>query len=107
MLSSPFDPRDTGQLSFYLAAVDNKLRSPEDKPTIGLLLCQSKDKLVVEYALQRTRGPIGVADYTVKLVESLPRELKKSLPSVKDIEQELKAHKKAKSPKKQPVKKKK
>ncbi len=99
--ATAFDPRDTGQLSFYLAAVDNQLRSPEDKPTIGLLLCQSKDELVVEYALQQTKGPIGVADYMVKFVESLPRELKKSLPSVQEIEEELKIRKKTKSPKKQ------
>ena len=83
----PFKPEHTGQLSFYLAAVDGKVKAPEDNPTIGLLLCKSKNKVVAEYALRNTKGPIGVAEY--KLVEALPKNLEANLPSVEQIEREL------------------
>lgn len=103
--TTEFDPRDTGQISFYLAAVDAHIKHPDDKPTIGLLLCESKKKLIVEYALRTNTGPIGVASYETKLVESLPKNLKENLPSIAQIEagieqQELMA-------KKAPTKKKK
>lgn len=84
-----FDPRDTGQINFYLSAVDATLRTSHDNPTIGLLLCKSKKKLTVEYALQRVSSPIGVASYEVQMLEKLPKELKGSLPSVREIELEL------------------
>lgn len=85
-----FDPRDTGQISFYLSAVDDTLKSKDDKPTIGILLCKSKRKLTVEYALRKNLNPIGVASYETKLVASLPKELKSSLPTIEEIEAELK-----------------
>jgi predicted nuclease of restriction endonuclease-like (RecB) superfamily len=56
----PFKPEHTGQLSFYLAAVDAQVKAPEDNPTIGLLLCKSKNKVVAEYALRNTTSPMGV-----------------------------------------------
>ncbi len=84
-----FDPRDTGQIGFYLSAVDDRMKRPDDKPTIGLILCKSKDNFTVEYALRATSKPIGVASYQTKIVESLPKELKGSLPTVKEIEEEL------------------
>ncbi len=84
-----FDVRDTGQIGFYLSAVDNEMRHPGDKPTIGLILCKDKDSLTVEYALQASSKPIGVASYQAKIVESLPKDLKGSLPTVKEIEAEL------------------
>jgi predicted nuclease of restriction endonuclease-like (RecB) superfamily len=87
--ATEFDPRDTGQLNFYLSAIDDLLRHPDDKPTIGLLLCKGKDKCTVEYAFRDVRKPIGVADYQVKLVESLPKDLRGSLPTVEEIEAEL------------------
>lgn len=87
--ASDFDPRDAGQLNFYLSAVDDLLRHEDDKPTIGLLLCKGKDRCTVEYALRDVRKPIGVADYQVKLVESLPKDLIGSLPTVEEIEAEL------------------
>ena len=87
--ATEFDPRDTGQLNFYLSAIDDLLRHPDDNPTIGLLLCKGKDKCTVEYALRDVRKPIGVADYQVKLVESLPKDLRGSLPTVEEIEAEL------------------
>jgi predicted nuclease of restriction endonuclease-like (RecB) superfamily len=83
----PFKPEHTGQLSFYLAAVDGKVKAPEDNPTIGLLLCKSKNKVVAEYALRNTKAPIGVAEY--QLVEALPKNLEANLPSVEQIEREL------------------
>ena len=78
-----------GQLNLYLSAVDDLLRHPDDRPTIGLLLCQSKNKIVVEYALRHLQRPIGVAEWETRLVEQLPDELKGSLPSIEEIEAEL------------------
>jgi len=85
----PFDPAFVGQLNMYLSAVDDLLCHPDDKPTIGLLLCKGKDRLVVEYALRGFRKPIGVADWETKIVTTLPKEFKGSLPTVEEIEAEL------------------
>jgi hypothetical protein len=85
----PFDPAFIGQINVYLSAVDDLLRHPDDKPTIGLLLCRSKDRIVVEYALRDLKKPIGVAGWETKIVEHLPESLKGSLPSVEEIEAEL------------------
>ncbi|PJA24397.1 MAG: DUF1016 domain-containing protein [Alphaproteobacteria bacterium CG_4_10_14_0_2_um_filter_63_37] len=82
-----FKPEHLGQLSFYLTAVDAQIKHPQDGPTIGLLLCKSKNKVVAEYALRDNTQPIGVAEY--KLLESLPAELQTSLPSIEQIEREL------------------
>lgn len=84
-----FDPRDTGQLNFYLSVVDDLLRHPDDKPTIGLLLCKTKNNFIAEYALRDINKPIGVAEYETKIVERLPKELKSSLPTIEEIEAEL------------------
>lgn len=80
-------PEHVGKLNFYLAVVDEQLKSPEDNPTIGLLLCKKKSKLIAEYALRRTDGPIGVAEY--RLLQELPKELQKDLPSTKILESKL------------------
>lgn len=82
-----FKPEHLGQLGFYLTAVDALIKHPQDGPTIGLLLCKSKNKVVAEYALRDNTQPIGVAEY--KLLESLPAELQTSLPSIEQIEREL------------------
>jgi len=82
-----FKPEHLGQLSFYLTAVDAQVKHPQDGPTIGLLLCKSKNKVVAEYALRDRTQPLGVAEY--QLVESLPPELQTSLPSIEQIEREL------------------
>jgi predicted nuclease of restriction endonuclease-like (RecB) superfamily len=87
----PFDPAFVGQTNLYLSAVDEQLRHPDDKPTLGLLLCRSKNKLVVEYALRGLKSPIGVADWETRLVDSLPEELKGSLPTIEQLEGELAA----------------
>ena len=68
---------------------DDLLRHPDDQPTIGLLLCRSKNALVVEYALRHLKRPVGVADWETKLVDELPRALRGSLPTVEEIEAEL------------------
>lgn len=82
-----FKPADLGQLSYYLTAVDEQFRHPDDNPTIGILLCESRSKIVAEYALRRINAPIGVSEYT--LSKALPKELKSSLPTIEQIEQEL------------------
>lgn len=82
-----FKPGDIGQLGFYLTAVDEQKKAPEDAPTIGLLLCKGKNRLVAEYALRNMTQPMGVAEY--QLVEALPKDLEASLPSVEQIEREL------------------
>lgn len=82
-----FKPEHLGQLSFYLTAVDMQVKAAQDNPTIGLLLCKSKNTVVAEYALRDKTQPIGVAEY--QLIESLPEELQTSLPSIEQIEREL------------------
>ncbi len=84
-----FKPEHLGQLGFYLTAVDRQVKSEHDNPTIGLLLCKSKNKVVAEYALGDKTQPMGIAEY--KLLESLPAELQTSLPSIEQIERELTA----------------
>ena len=85
----PFQPEFAGKMNFYLSAVDDLLRHPDDRPSIGLLLCKEKNRLVVEYALRDLDKPIGVAAWETRLVESLPEEWKGSLPTVEELEAEL------------------
>ncbi len=84
-----FTPGDVGQLNLYLSAVDDLLRHADDQPTIGLLLCRKNNKLVAEYALRGLDQSIAVAAWQTQLTESLPEELRGSLPSVEEIEAEL------------------
>ena len=84
-----FKPEHLGQLGFYLTAVDKQMKTEQDNPTIGLLLCKSKNKIVAEYALGDKSQPMGVAEY--KLLQSLPEPLQASLPSIEQIERELAA----------------
>ena len=86
-----FTPEHAGKMNFYLSAVDDVLRCQDDAPSLGLILCKSKNRIVVEYALRDFRKPIGVASYELQLVESLPRELRGKLPTAKQIEAELNA----------------
>lgn len=86
--NTAFKPEYAGKLNFYLSAVDDLLRHADDKPTIGLLLCKTKNNFTAEYALRDINKPIGVAEYTTKLVEKLPKELR-SLPTIEEIENEL------------------
>src|SRR5690606_24070013 len=79
-----FKPDHLGQLGFYMTAVDAQVKHDQDAPTIGLLLCKSRNMVVAGYALRDNSQPIGVAEY--QLVESLPEELQTSLPSIEQIE---------------------
>ena len=87
--SGKFQSEHLGKLGFYLTAVDAQLKHAADGPTIGLLLCKSKNKVVAEYALHGKTQPLGVVEY--QLVDSLPPELQTSLPSIEQIERELAA----------------
>ena len=84
-----FRPEYAGKMNFYLSAVDDLLRHPTDQPSIGLILCRSKEGIVVEYALRDIGKPMGIAEF--RLTESLPESLKSTLPSIEELESELDA----------------
>lgn len=85
-----FQPEHAGKLSFYLSAIDVQMKTDQDNPTIGLLLCKSKNRVVAEYSLRDSNKPIGVAEY--QLLHSLPADLEDKLPSIEAIERELASH---------------
>ena len=87
--NSEFKPEYVGKMGFYLTAVDELIKHPDDKPTIGLILCRSKNAVVAEYAMRPLRHPIGVAEYT--LAGGLPDHLARSLPSPQALEAELRS----------------
>jgi hypothetical protein len=74
-------------MNFYLSAVDAQLRHPDDQPSIGLILCKERNRVVVEYALRGVEKPIGISEY--RLSERLPEQLRGSLPSAEELEREL------------------
>jgi len=82
-----FKPEYAGKMNFYCSAVDDLLKHQTDQPTIGLVLCQTKDRILAEYALRDVHKPIGISEY--ELTRSLPDNLKSSLPSIEEIEAEL------------------
>lgn len=84
-----FKPEYAGQINFYLSALDDLVKAPEDNPSIGIILCATKDRILAEYALRDMRKPIGVAEWKTKLTRSLPAKLKKNLPTIEEIEAEL------------------
>lgn len=79
---TPFRPEYAGKMNFYLSAVDDLIRHPDDKPSIGIILCKSKNKVVAEYALRDLTKPVGVSSYITKLVESLPPALQPNFPPI-------------------------
>ena len=83
-----FKPEYSGQVNFYCNAVDSVLAQKDDKPTIGLILCQEKNEIVAEYSLKNMSQPIGISEY--QLTEVLPKEFESSLPTIEMIENELK-----------------
>ncbi len=85
--ATSFKPEHAGKLSFYTSAIDGELKSSDDNPTIGILICKSKNDTVVEYALRDINKPLGISEY--QLTEILPKEYKSSLPSIKEIEAKL------------------
>ncbi|SHN71456.1 PDDEXK nuclease domain-containing protein [Desulfovibrio litoralis] len=82
-----FQPEYAGKMNFYCSVVDDKLRHEQDNPTIGLILCQTKDKIVAEYALRDVNKPIGISEY--ELTRALPDNLKSSLPTIEELEERL------------------
>ena len=82
-----FEPEFAGKMNFYLTVIDHQLKTADDNPSIGIILCKSKDKLEVEYALQGMTKPIGVSEFTV--TQALPAELISNLPTVEEFEKEL------------------
>ena len=84
-----FKPEDTGQLNYYLSAVDDMLKHPTDTPTIGILLCKTRSKVKAEYAFRHIGRPIGIAEYETMLTKALPKDMKSNLPTIQEIEQEL------------------
>lgn len=85
--AGPFRPEYAGKLNFYLSAADDLLRTEGDAPTIGLLLCREKNRVLAEYALRDMGKPIGVSTY--ELTNSLPPEIRTALPTIEELEQEL------------------
>ncbi|MBQ2823058.1 MAG: DUF1016 family protein [Oscillospiraceae bacterium] len=83
-----FRPEYAGKLNFYLSAVDSELKKDEDNPSIGLLLCKSKNNIIAEYTLRDMSKPIGVSEY--KVTRTLPKELEETLPSEEDIQKRIK-----------------
>lgn len=82
-----FQPEYAGKMNFYLSALDELLRGMDDQPSIGVILCRAKNRVIVEYALRDLSKPIGVSAY--QLTQALPESLKGSLPSIEDLEAEL------------------
>jgi predicted nuclease of restriction endonuclease-like (RecB) superfamily len=88
--NTAFIPEYAGKLNFYLSAVDSLLKKEDDKPTLGILLCRDKNNIEAEFALRDINKPMGVSEF--KLTEILPEDLKSSLPTIEEIEQNLKQH---------------
>jgi predicted nuclease of restriction endonuclease-like (RecB) superfamily len=85
--SGKFRPEYAGKLNFYMTAIDRQLKAPEDNKTIGIILCKTKSKATVEYALSDIQKPMGVATY--QTTEALPADLKDKLPDIKELEARL------------------
>lgn len=89
--NTKFVPEYAGKINFYLSAIDSLLKAEDDKPTIGLLLCRDKNNIEAEFALRDLNKSIGISEF--QLTEILPEELKSSLPTIEEIENELKNNK--------------
>ena len=83
-----FKPEYAGKMQFYLSALNDRVKLPDETPSIGIILCKDKSRTIVEYALKDTKKPIGVSTY--RLTEKLPRELKKYLPSPEEMIERIK-----------------
>lgn len=86
--NTEFMPEYAGKLNFYLSAVNSLIKQPDDKPTIGLLLCRYKNNIEAEFALRDINKPMGISEF--QLTEILPENLKSSLPTIEEIEREFK-----------------
>ena len=85
--NTKFIPEYTGKLNFYLSAIDSLVKQDDDKPTIGMILCRDKNNIEAEFALRGINNPIGVSEFN--FTETLPEELKSSLPTIEEIEKEF------------------
>jgi hypothetical protein len=81
-----FEPEFAGKMNYYLTAVDKQVKTEQDNPSIGIILCKSKDKIEVEYALQDINKPMGISAF---LSSELPLDLKKNMPTVEELETQL------------------
>jgi len=90
--TTDFKPEYAGKLNFYLAAVDRQLKHSADNPSIGMIICRTKNDLKVEYSLERSTMPMGVSEYAVSIMDALPKELKGTLPTAAEIEEKLTRH---------------
>ncbi len=84
---TPFKPEYAGKMNFYLSAVDDLYRHSDDKPSIGLILCKTKNRIIAEYALRNTAAPMSISEF--RHLETLPEQLKGTLPTIEEIEAEL------------------
>ena len=82
-----FKPEYAGKMNFYLSCVDDLVKHETDQPSIGIILCKSKNNILAEYTLRDMTKPIGLAEY--RLTESLPENLKTALPTIEELEAEL------------------
>lgn len=83
-----FEPGDMGQIGTYVAAVDDIMRKAGDAPTVGLLVCKNKDNVLAQYAVNSSNAPVGISEY--ELSDLMPEDFKGTLPSIEEIERELK-----------------
>lgn len=90
--TTDFKPEYAGKLNFYLAAVDRQLKHPSDNPSIGMIICRTKNDLKVEYSLERSTMPMSVSEYAVNIINNLPKELQGTLPTAAEIEAKLTQH---------------
>jgi predicted nuclease of restriction endonuclease-like (RecB) superfamily len=88
--TTEFKPEHAGKMNFYLSVVDDLLRHPDDQPSIGIILCKSKNRVIAEYALRDLAKPVGISSYVTRLVESLPASFRGALPSPEELTRELK-----------------
>jgi predicted nuclease of restriction endonuclease-like (RecB) superfamily len=87
--ATAFKPEYLGQVNMYMSAVDDLLAHAQDQPTIGLLLCKTKNNVVAEYSLRGFSKPIGIAEWESEIVRALPEEFTATLPSISELEAEL------------------
>jgi len=83
-----FKPEYAGKMNFYLAVIDDTVKKSYDEPSIGIILCKSKNKVTAEYALRNINRPIGISEY--ELAKAIPKNLQSQLPTIEDLERELK-----------------
>ena len=87
--NTKFKPEYAGKMNFYLSAVDDLIKQKADNPSIGMILCKTKDNFTAEYALRDIHKPIGIAEYEIKIIKSLPENFKGSLPTIEELEAEF------------------